>query len=185
MNYKIRPWRIENFDELLSFRFFPYSCKYCTFWESLNFDDKTKKEDAVQIKRNWLTYVSKDFGNCGFIAYRNDKPVGFTQYAPLKYLPTISKYQDFTPSSNTIFLTCLYIPNRELRGKGIGKQLFERIAWDLKNKGYKSIETFTKIHDTPSNNISDWLIRPLAFFIKMGFHIIQQKNNIAHLRKEF
>lgn len=184
MTLNIKPWSIENFKDLPSFRFFPNSCKSCAYWESLNFDNKTKKEDAEQIKRNWFAFVHKDFGNCGFIAYRNNKSVGFAQYAPMKYFPTISKYQDLTPSRDTIFLTCLYIPNRELRRKGIGKQLCEKIAWDLKNRGYKSIETFTQIRGTPSNDISGWLTHPLEFFIKMDFQVIKQKNRIAHLRKE-
>ncbi|MFX0092253.1 MAG: GNAT family N-acetyltransferase [Candidatus Hodarchaeota archaeon] len=181
----IKPWNIKTFENLPNFRFFPHSCKHCTYWESLDFDDKTKKEDTNQIKQKWLTLVNKAFGNCGFIAYMNDQSVGFIQYAPMKYFPRISKYQDFTPSRDTIFLTCLYIPDRDLRGKGIGKQLLETVTWDLKVRNYRSIETFARVRDTPSNDISDWLIRPLEFFIKMDFKIIKQKSEIAHLRKEF
>ncbi|MFX1254283.1 MAG: GNAT family N-acetyltransferase [Promethearchaeota archaeon] len=180
-----KPWNIDNFEDLPSFRFFPYNCKHCAYWESLNFDDTTKKEDSTQIKQNWLTLVRKEFGNCGFVVYMDNKSVGFTQYAPMEYFPRISKYQDFTPSRDTIFLTCLYIPDRKLRGKGIGKILLEKIKWDLINKGYESIETFVRIHNTPSNDISDWLIRPLEFFVKMNFKVIKQESEVTHLRKDF
>jgi hypothetical protein len=52
MTIEIQPVNMENFKDLPNFRFFPYSCRYCAFWESLDFGDKTMKEDAEQTKRN-------------------------------------------------------------------------------------------------------------------------------------
>lgn len=180
----IKTWRVENFDDLPSFRYFPTSCRYCAHWESLGFNNKGKKENAEKIKKNWLISVRKNFGNCGFIAYWNNRPVAFAQYAPVKHIPSISKYPEFTPSQDTIFLACLYVPDKELRGKGIGKQLIEKIELDLKNRGYRSIETYSQITPTSSEDISDWLIWPIHFFLNLNFQILHQKNNITHLRKK-
>jgi hypothetical protein len=124
MSVEIKPVSQRNFKYLPCFRLFPYSCKYCAFWESLNFDDKTRKEEAEQTKRRWFIKVRKKFGNCGFIVYVNKKPVGFAQYALTECFPAIQKYSGLTPSNDAIFLACLYIANKELWGKGIGRQLF-------------------------------------------------------------
>ncbi|MFX0113963.1 MAG: GNAT family N-acetyltransferase [Candidatus Hodarchaeota archaeon] len=179
----IKPWGLTNFENLPSFRFFPFSCRYCAYWECLDFEDKITKENGYQIKQKWLSFIRKEFGNCGFIAYLNEKPVGFAQYGPMSYFPRLSEYHDFTPSSEAIFLSCLYIPAKQLRRQGIGKQLLEGVISDLQNRGYRLIETLVRIHNTPSHNPSDWLIRPLEFFVKMNFKVIKQKGEIAHLRK--
>ncbi|MEM2463378.1 MAG: GNAT family N-acetyltransferase [Candidatus Bathyarchaeia archaeon] len=184
MDIKIKPVSLENFNDLPSFRLFPYSCKYCAFWELLDFDDKTGKEKAEQTKREWFINVGKKFGNCGFIVYVDKKPVGFAQYAPVKYFPAIQKYSGLAPSNDAIFLACLYIANRKLWGKGIGKKLFEKVASNLKKRGYKVVESFARVSDLPSNNIPDWYTNPLGFFIKMGFTVIKSKGNIALVRKE-
>ncbi len=184
MTIEIQPVNMENFENLPNFRLFPYSCKYCAFWELLNFDEKTSKETAEQTKSKWFINVRKKFGNCGFIVYVDKKPVGFAQYAPAKYFLAIQKYPDLIPSDDAIFLVCLYIANRELRGKGIGKQLFEKVASDLKKRGYSVIESFARVSDLPSNNIPDWYTGPLGFFLKMGFTIIKSRKHIALVRKE-
>jgi GNAT superfamily N-acetyltransferase len=183
MGVKIEPVTIENFEDLPVFRLFPYSCKFCAYWESLTFDDKTSKEDAEQIKRQWIVQVSKEFGNCGFIVYVNDKPVGFAQYAPPKYFPAIGKY-DTEPSEDAIFLACLYISRRELWGKGIGKRLLEKIVDDLRGRGHRSIETFAYTKDAPSRRVEDCYVGPAEFFLKMGFAVKDQREQIVLMRKD-
>ena len=184
MIIEIHPVSMENFKDLPVFRLFPYSCKYCAFWESLDFDDKTQKEDAKQTKRRWFINVGKEFGNCGFIIYADDSPVGFAEYAPVKYFPTISRYGDLTPSNDAVFLACLYIADRELWGKGIGKQTFEKVASDLRNRSYEVIEAFARVSDSPSDNIPDWYTGPLGFFLKMGFKSVNSMGHVALVRKK-
>jgi GNAT superfamily N-acetyltransferase len=175
---------MENFRNLPRFRLFPYSCIYCAFWEQLNFDDYTPREKAEETKRKWFTDVRRKFGNCGFIAYVDDKPVGFAQYAPAEFFPSISKYGDLIPSKDAVFLACLYIPNRELRGKGIGKQMLEKVTSELQSRGYRVVEAFARTADTPSENIPDWYTGPLEFFVKMGFIVKKRNGQIALVRKE-
>jgi GNAT superfamily N-acetyltransferase len=175
---------MENFKDLPRFRLFPYSCIHCAFWEHLDFNDHTPKERAEEIKRKWFTEVGRKFGNCGLIAYVDNKPVGFAQYAPAEFFPSISKYDSLIPSRDAVFLACLYIPNRELRGKGIGKQMFEKVTSDLKSRGYKTVEAFARTSDTSSNNIPDWYTGPLEFFLKFGFKVKRKNGQIALVRKE-
>jgi hypothetical protein len=61
---------------------------------------------------------------------------------------------------------------------------FEKVASDLKNRGYKIIESFARVRDSPSDNIPDWYTSPLGFFLKMGFKVIKSRGQIALVRKE-
>ncbi len=180
----IRPVTTENFKDLPNFRLFPFSCKYCTYWESREFNDKTKKEDAEETKQKWLTSVGKEFGNCAFIVYVDKTPVGFTLFAPAKYFPTLSKYARIgAPSKDAVFLACLYIARRELWKKGIGKKLLERVISHLRDRVYEAIETFARFRDTQPSEIGDWL-GSAEFFLKMHFALKNQKDEIALLRRE-
>ena len=183
MDIIIEPVTLENFKDLPNFSLSPHSCKYCAYWESLEFDGWTKKEDAEQKKLNWFIRVSKEFGNCGFIVYVNKIPVGFAQYASVKYFPTISRYKAGTPSNDAIFLSCLYIAKRELWRKGIGKKLLEKVIRDLRSRGYRTIEAFARRPGTPSSEVGDWS-SPAEFFLKMGFTVKSQKDGIILLQKE-
>jgi hypothetical protein len=149
-----------------------------------DFDDKTPNEDAEETKRKWFTDVGRQFGNCGLVAYVDGNPVGFAQYAPVKYFPSVSKYGELIPSRDAIFLACLYIPNRELGRKGIGAQIFERVASDLRSRGYKAVEAYARTVDGPSDNIPDWHTGPLDFFVRMGFKVMKPNGQIAFVRKE-
>jgi GNAT superfamily N-acetyltransferase len=184
MIVEIQPVTMGNFGDLPTFRLFPFSCKYCAFWESLDFDEKTSKEGAEQTKRTWFAKMEKEFGNCGFIIYVNNNSVGLAEYAPVKYFPTISRYEGLTPSGDAIFLPCLYIADRELRGKGIGKQALEKVAADLKNRGYNVIEAFAQLSGSPSDNIPDWYTGPLGFFLKTGFKLVNSRRQIGLVRKK-
>jgi GNAT superfamily N-acetyltransferase len=175
---------MENFKDLPCFRLFPYSCIYCAFWEQLGFDDYTPREKAEETKRKWFTDVRKKFGNCGLIAYVDDKPVGFAEYARAEFFPSTAKYGSLVPSRDTVFLACLYIPKRELRGKGIGKQILEEVTYDLKSRGYRAVEALARTSDIPSDNIPDWYTGPLGFFLRMGFRVKKKNGQIALVRKE-
>jgi GNAT superfamily N-acetyltransferase len=181
---EVQPVNMENFKDLPRFRLFPYSCMYCSFWEQLNFDDDTPKEKAEETKRKWFTHVRRKFGNCGFIGYVDNKPVGFAQYAPPEFFPSISKYGNLIPSRDAVFLVCLYVPNRELRGKGIGTQMFEEVTSDLRSRSYGAVEAFARTSDTSSDSIPDWYTGPLEFFLKIGFRVEKKNGQIALVRKE-
>jgi len=169
----------KNFRDLPDFRLFPYSCKYCVYWESLgDFDEKVEKSTAERIKRDWFRKVSKDFGNCGFIVYLEDAPVGYAQYAPARFLPRTQQYASGPPSKDAVFLACLYIPKRELRGKGIGKRMLARILSDLEERNYNAVEAFAH------TNLESVPVNPLAFYLKHGFIVKREKDKFPLVRRE-
>lgn len=102
---EILPVSQGNFKDLPDFRLFPYSCKYCVYWESMgDFDEKIDKITAEKIKRDWFRRVSEKFGNCGFIAYLEDVSVGYAQHAPLSLCPKLLNINLVRPLKMRFFL---------------------------------------------------------------------------------
>lgn len=78
----------QNLKGLPVFRLFPYSCRYCVYWESAeDFDEKVSRAKALQLKGDWFCNMSKEFGDCGVIAYRNNSLLDNAQYALPKFFP--------------------------------------------------------------------------------------------------
>jgi ribosomal protein S18 acetylase RimI-like enzyme len=157
----------------------PVPCRECVYWEAPQEFEKLKTLDtkevsliATQRKQKWFITTLKTFGSCGKIVFANDKQIGYAQYAPSNLLPQVQSYQSKRIGKiedGTVFLSCLYINEKQFRGKGIGKLLLENIMTELKNRGFKAIETFAR--KETSNNPSG----PLEFYSKKGF---KQKETI-------
>ena len=74
----------------------------------------------IKKKVEWLHKTDKIFGNCGKIGYVNGKPAGYAQYVPSALLPHSMDYESGLPRDDAVLLSCLFIPNKEVRGLGIG-----------------------------------------------------------------
>jgi GNAT superfamily N-acetyltransferase len=149
------------------------------YWESTeDFDEKVGKTKVLQLKGDWFGKVSKEFGDCGVIAYLNDEPVGYAQYALPKFFPRIRQYASGPPSGDSVFLACLYVPKRELRGMGIGKSLLNFVLSNLQGTGYSAIETFARkgLESNPTG--------PLEFYLKHGFSMKRESDDFPLVRKE-
>jgi GNAT superfamily N-acetyltransferase len=180
MNLKHEIVSSQNLKDLPTFRLFPYSCQYCVYWESKDdFDEKVSKERALQLKSDWFKSVSKEFGDCGVIAYLDNESVGYAQYALPKFFPRVRQYISGPPSEDSVFLACLYIPMRELRGIGIGKSLLDFVLSNLQKRGYSVIETFAR-KGSGSNPTG-----PLEFYLKNGFFVKKDGDEFLLVRKEF
>jgi len=157
----------------------PFSCKYCIWWEfpDLCIDPaKEKKEDIIQKKLKWLRNTNKVFGNCGKIVYVNRKPVGYAQYALPKLLPHSVDYQSGPPSDDAALISCLFIPQKEFRRLGLGRQLLFNIIDDLRKRGIKAVETFARKGkpDNPSG--------PVVFYLRSGFRIHKDPKEFPLMR---
>jgi GNAT superfamily N-acetyltransferase len=146
----------------------PFSCKYCTYWEFLEHgvDAATEtKDEAMRRKADWLRSASALFGNCGRIAYVDGAAAGYAQYAPPALLPQAANYPAGPPSTGTVLLSCLFVPQHRFRGLGLGTQLLESILTELRQRGIGAVETFARKGraDNPSG--------PVAFYLGQGFRI--------------
>jgi GNAT superfamily N-acetyltransferase len=169
----------ENLRDLPVFRLFPYSCRYCVYWESAgDFDEKVSGDEAERIKLDWLRKVLSEFGGCGLILYQDGDPVAYAEYALPKFFPRVREYASGPPSDDAVFLACLYIPRRELRGLGMGRFLLEAVESDLRARGYKAMETFAR-KGAESNPAG-----PLEFYLKHGFSVKHDCDDFPLVRKE-
>jgi len=167
----------------------PASCRGCVYWEFPEEFEKTRTEkteaqklELEEEKREWFVQTMKDFGICGKIAYLEGKPVAFAQFAPSARLPSISAYESKPVSKmeeGVVFLSCLYIADKTLRGRGLGETLLQNIIDDLKRRGFKAVETFARRGDP--NNPSG----PLEFYIKNGFTFKDKTNPDRPLMRLF
>jgi len=159
----------------------PESCRGCLYWEFPDEFEKAKREkteaekksEFEEKKREWFVQTLKEFGTCGKIVYYEGKPVAYAQYAPSVRIPNINAYESKPVGKledGVIFLSCLYITDKRLRGRRLGETLLQNIIDDLKRRGFKAVETIARRGD--SNSPSG----PLEFYIKNGF-IIKDKTN--------
>jgi len=157
----------------------PLSCRGCVYWEfptefeAAQEEMEGKKAEFEKKKREWFIQTQKEFGTCGKIVYNENVPIGYAQYAPSKRLPQSSEYKSKPVGrveEGVVFLSCLYISDEAMRGKGVGEKLLDAIVADLKRRGFKAVETFAR--KGASNNPSG----PLEFYTKKGFYVKDETN---------
>ena len=129
-------------------------------------------------KREWLKKVIGEFGDCGFVAYFSGVPIGFIQYAPANFFLRIKEYACGPPSEDAVFLACLYIANKEARGKGLGTTMFKELLAELRRRKFKAVEAFAgkKSENNPSG--------PLRLYLKHNFKIKKDNNDFPLVRSE-
>jgi GNAT superfamily N-acetyltransferase len=155
----------------------PEPCRGCLYWEFPEDFEKLRQQKrpelAAERKREWFVKTLREFGNCGKIVYKNNVPVGYAQYAPFSRLPQASNYKSGPTGrieEGTVFLSCLYVSEERERGKGIGMKLLNAIIPDLRDRGFKAIETFAGRGS--ANNPSG----PIELYLKRGFEIKDETN---------
>jgi len=156
----------------------PEPCRGCVYWEFPEDLEKGKKEPKKKAefevkKREWFKQTLKEFGACGKIVYYDEKPIAYAQYAPSVRLPNVNEYESKPVGKledGVVFLSCLYITDKTMRGKGIGERLLQNIIEDLRRRGFNALETFARRSEAENPS------GPMAFYIRNGFHIKDNTN---------
>ena len=157
----------------------PESCRGCLYWSFPEEFERTKAErskyeqELEAKKRQWILQTLKEFGNCGKILYQNDVPVGYAEYGPSNRFPNIEEYKSRPIGKieeGVVFLSCLLISDKNLRGRGLGEKLLDAVIEDLKKRGFEAVETYARrgSADNPSG--------PVEFYLKKGFYIKDETN---------
>lgn len=158
----------ENLKDAPEWESHPFSCKYCIWWEfpeECTDPTKEKKENVFKRKLEWLRNTNKIFGNCGKIGYVDGKPAGYAQYAPPKLLPHSADYESGPLSDDVVLISCLFIPQKGVRGLGLGTRILRSIIDDLRKREIEAVETFAR--KGKPNNPSG----PVEFYLRNGFRI--------------
>ena len=159
----------------------PAPCRGCIYWEfPKEFDrareEKTEAQKRLEFeekKRQWFIQTMREFGTCGKIVYREGNPVAYAQFAPSARLPNTRHYESQPvgrQEEGVVFISCLYVADEALRGRGLGEALLQNIIDDLKRRGFKAVETFARRGN--SENPSG----PFEFYMKKGFHVKNETN---------
>lgn len=171
----------ENLFEAPQWGTHPYSCKYCLYWEhpELLIDPAMeRKEEVFARKLAWLQRVRAEFGVCGKLLYLAGCAAGYAQFAPAEFLPNAKSYPAGPVSPDAVLVACLFIPAREHWGKGLGRLLLGSILYELRPRGAKTVETFSRrgSPDTPSD--------PLELYLEQGFHVLRDDVEFPLVRLE-
>ena len=152
-------------------------CKGCLYWEApgkfgedIRYEHKLPKDESTEIKRGWFNTTRGIMGSCGKIIYDDGNAVGYAQYARPHFLENATEYSRelFPPSPEAILLSCLYVQTVH-QGKGLGTRLLQAIIEDLRQRGYKALETYSR--DDSPNNCSG----PTTLYLENGFKILGTK----------
>lgn len=179
MNIEIVNLTEENLMDAPEWSRHPFSCKYCLYWE---FPDECidpaseKKKDMMGRKSEWLRNVNNEFGNCGKIVYGDGQSIGYAQYAPPRHLPNSAGYDSGPPSDDAALIACLFIPQRQFRGLGIGRRFLHSVIDESRKKGIQAIETFGRKGD-PENPSG-----PVEFYVRNGFRIHKDDKEFPLMR---
>lgn len=146
----------------------PFSCKYCTYWESPSRPDEfgtDSRDQALGKKREWVQRTHRSFGNCGKIAYADGVAAGYAQFAPAELLPRAATYSAGPVSPGAVLISCLCVPGPQFRGLGLGSALLESVLAELRSRGIKRVETFARkgSGDNPSG--------PIHLYQRKGFGV--------------
>jgi len=166
----------ENLKNIPVWESYPYSCKYCIYWEYPNNPVKEGKEKTLQKKLKWLRRVKKKFGDCGKLIYIDRKPAGYAQFAPSNFLPNSINYNAGLPDNNAVLISCLFIFDKNFRALKLGKKLLNSIINDLKLRNVKIVETFAR-KDNVENPSG-----PVEFYIKNGFRVYKDDPQFPLMR---
>jgi len=124
MNTKILDLTEENLAEAPEWEAYPFSCKYCLYWEhpELCLDPAAGvREERFAKKLAWLRRVRKEWGSCGKLLFVGNEPVGYAQYAPAQFFPGALEYPAGPVSEDAVLLACLFITNPPVAWARAGK----------------------------------------------------------------
>ncbi|MEM2102802.1 MAG: GNAT family N-acetyltransferase [Candidatus Bathyarchaeia archaeon] len=163
-----------------NFKDMPDECRRCFYWQTPSeFTGKDMTEEKEKKRLEWFMQIEKETGrSSGFIAYYDNKPVGFFQYALAKYFPNVKEYKSGPPSEDAAFLACLYIPSKENQKKGLGTLILKTVIAQIRQQGLKAVETFAR-KSSPENPSG-----PLTFYLKHEFKIKRDDEDFPLVRLE-
>lgn len=182
MQLKIVDLTSENLLDTPEWQAYPYSCKYCLYWEFPEEPRDPPEESKLfyfQKKQSWLQQTSQSWGTCGKLLYMEGKSKGYAQYAPARYFPNALNYPAGLPGDDAVLITCLFLPGKETHLKGLGSQLLQSILESLKERGVRAVETFARKGN--SENPSG----PVEFYLAQGFKIYKEDQDYPLLRLDF
>jgi GNAT superfamily N-acetyltransferase len=123
--------------------------------------------DAEAEKAAWVSQVLLEWGSCGRVAYVDDVPAGFVQFAPPAYFPGTSSFATAPVSEDAVQLATVVV-FEEYAGAGLGRVLLQAMVRDLVRRGgVKAVEAVGSTH--PATAGAGCGPVPVEFLQRVGF----------------
>ena len=124
-------------------------------------------EEAMAEKAAWVSQVLLEWGSCGRVAYVDDVPAGFVQYAPPSWLPGTSSFATAPVSDDAVQLATVVV-FEEHAGAGLGRVLVQVMVRDLvKRGGVRAVEAVGTTRTSRSGEGCGPV--PVEFLQRVGF----------------
>jgi GNAT superfamily N-acetyltransferase len=124
-------------------------------------------EEAVAEKAAWVSEVLLEWGSCGRVAYVDDMPAGFVQWAPPSWLPGTSSFATAPVSEDAVQLATVVV-FEGYAGAGLGRVLLQVMARDLvKRGGIRAVEAVGTTRTPGCDGVCGPV--PVEFLQRVGF----------------
>ncbi|MBI2287739.1 MAG: GNAT family N-acetyltransferase [Chloroflexi bacterium] len=152
-------------------------CNHCLYWEAPTKFGRDKRgearvpeNEAIEIKRGWFQEAGEKFGICGQLLYVDGEAAGYARYSPPHFLEYAAEFSRelFPPDSEGILLSCLHI-KAKYQGQGLGTKLLQSVLKDLRERGYRIIETYSRDDSAVSSS------GPTVLYQENGFQKLDTK----------
>ena len=126
--------------------------------------------EAEEEKAAWVSQVLLEWGSCGRVAYVDDVPAGFVQYAPPVWFPGTSSFATAPVSEDAVQLATVVV-FEEYAGAGLGRVLLQTMARDLvKRGGVRAVEAVGSARPAQAPGDAPWCGPvPVEFLQRVGF----------------
>ncbi len=163
----------------------PIACVNCIYWEEpeLSQSKSLSQETLMELKKQWMEKNQPFCRSYIKVALVEGQTAGYMFYAPPTCLPLKKhRYALPLPSKNSLFLGCLYVVEKGMRKRGIGKRLLEALMEFAQQEKFEWVETYAR-EDSEENPSG-----PAEFYIDAGFEIAELSEasgmRFARLRKK-
>lgn len=142
---------------------------FCSAWWVPDWEgwaDRTADQNR-DVRENLLAQGEYD----GYLLYRGDQPIGWSQVGPRDRLKKLCEQFDLTPDPETWAITCFLI-HPDYRRRGFARSLLQGILDDLPGRGARFVEAYPRRGSDPDAN--ELWNGPEALFIDAGFEIFRK-----------
>ncbi|HPY23604.1 MAG: hypothetical protein QG655_2993 [Actinomycetota bacterium] len=158
MSFRIRPLRLESFEQL------PRHARSCVFWEVDPEAVSTEYlPDPEFEKEAWLSMVMLEWGSCGQLATaaRPDQAgeaevcLGYVLYAPPRLVPRAQRMPTGPVSADAVLLTSMGVEPGQ--PDGMPTMLIGQVVNELVRRGVRALEAFGRTAEAVEIGTADFV----------------------------
>jgi hypothetical protein len=104
-------------------------CAPCSFWQTVPRNGHSHEPDPLELLRDWVERVTREWGPPGRILYIDDVPSGYALLAPARYVPRLAAFPTAPSDGSTLMLLTACAESSD-KHRGLRKTLLQAAAKD-------------------------------------------------------